>query len=319
MTPIISKKLIATSLKELPRVSIIIVVKNDRGIERTLELITLQKASVSTETIVIDASQPGKLLDIRLKYPLVRWEQYDQKGKRFTITEQRNRGIDLAKGEIIVFIDASCAPTTVWLRSLIEVIDSGEDIVAGPCLPSNPNNLVNYIPGHPVRKYVEECTTVNVALRKAVVERTGYFDTKLDYGEDVDFFWRAIDAGFKISSEPKAVITHDFGEAKEQRIRAYRYGKSRAVIHAKHWRTRWYKLLRYESHVWIYPVFILSLPIAFYWPQYLLVLFIPLIKNRSIGVILHHLIYGCGVLVGVAGVIELSIFRRIKVNVVHTG
>lgn len=278
--------------------SIIIVVKDDPGIKRTLELINAQQGSIPHEVIVIDASEPDRLRDIRDQFPLVRWEQFDQQGKRFTITEQRNRGLELAKGEFIVFIDANCEPEPNWLKALMQALQDGEDIVCGPCRPSNSKNLVQYIEDHAKRTYMQECTTINVALRRKIVDDVGQFDTGLSYGEDVDYFWRARDKGYKICYEPKAAISHDYGDAGEQFQRAYRYGKSRAVLHKKHWRTRLGQLLRDEPHVWIYPLFILSLPLAILWPPYLLVLLIPLIKNRSVGVIVHHLVFGWGVIVG---------------------
>ena len=278
--------------------SIIIVVKNDRGIDETLAAIQKQDASIKFETLVIDASEPSVLQDIKVKYPNVNWHQYNQNGKRFTITEQRNVGIKLAKGKVIVFIDANCLPTPMWLESMLQAITDGEKIVTGPCRPSNDKNLVHYIQEHEARTYVQECTTINVAVDREIFQKIGQFDETLTYGEDVDFFWRATDAGFKICHDPDAVITHDYGSTEEQFIRAYRYGKSRAALHKKHWRTRWYQLLRYEPHVWIYPLFILSLSLAIIWPAYLLVLLIPIVKNRSLTVIVHHLTFACGVLVG---------------------
>jgi glycosyltransferase involved in cell wall biosynthesis len=286
-----------------PKVSIIIVVKNDPGIRATLDLIAQQQEVVSFETIVIDASDPNRLADIRHDFPNVTWEMFDQKGKRFTITEQRNRGLELARGKIIAFIDANCEPVKHWLKSLVAAIDDGEKIVTGPCRPSNAKNLVHYIEEHSERAYVPECTTINVAMVREVADALGGFDEHLEYGEDVDFFWRAVEAGYKICYDPGAAITHDYGEASEQLRRAYRYGKSRAILHAKHWRRRWSQLLLREPHVWAYPLYMLGLPLAIWWPEYLLLLLIPLIRTRSLGVIIHHFVFGFGVIAGTLSVL----------------
>ena len=301
------------TLKTKPTASVIIVVKNDRGIEATLAIVSKQAIAPEYEIIVVDASADGSLSDIKARYPQVRWEQFDQRGRRFTITAQRNLGIKLARADVIVFLDANCEPQPGWLEALTGTIADGEDIVTGPCRPSNAKNLVHYIEEHTERTYVLECTTINVALRRDVISRTGLFDETLDYGEDVDFFWRASDCGYKICFEPAAAMTHDYGDAGEQRSRAYRYGKSRAIIHAKHWQRRRYQLLRYEPHVWIYPLFILSLPLAILWPPYILLLLIPIIKNRSTSVIVHHLIYGSGVLVGAVLSVGMAFRRRLEV------
>src|SRR5260221_94106 len=159
-----------------PPVSVIIVVKNDPGIENTLGLIFDQKIDTDFEVIVIDASAHQRLAAIRNKYPRVTWEQYDQRGKRFTISEQRNRGLEIARGEIIVFIDANCMPAKDWLAALVSVVAGGENIVCGPCRPSNSKNFVHYIQEHAAKTYVEECTTINVAMRRQVVNAIGFFD-----------------------------------------------------------------------------------------------------------------------------------------------
>lgn len=286
-----------------PKVSVIIVVKNDPGIRATLNGIAKQQGDIRLETIVIDASGPDRLAGIRRDFPKVTWEMFDQKGKRLTITQQRNRGLELARGEIIVFIDANCRPAADWLASLVGAMDDGEKIVTGPCRPSNAHNLVHYIQEHDKRVYVPECTTINVAVAREVANVLGGFDKALDYGEDVDFFWRATRAGYKICYEPGAAITHDYGQAAEQLRRAYRYGKSRAILHAKHWRDRWPQLLGREPHVWAYPLFILGLPLACWWPQYLLLLLIPLAHTRSFGVVAHHFVFGLGVIAGTLGLV----------------
>ena len=280
-------------------ISVVIIVKNDTGIDKTLSAIQTQSVSVPLEVVVVDASSPQVLDYIRRKYPTVIWDAFDQKGKRFTIPEQRNRGLELAKGDLVVFIDASCVPVDNWLSSLRNTIESGEYVVCGPCRPSNPKNLVHYIEEHSAKAYVSECTTINVAVRRVIIDRVGQFDTNLTYGEDVDYFWRVKDAGYKLCYDPNAGVTHDYGDMEEQRRRAFRYGKSRIILYKKHWHSRWAQLLRHEPHVWMYPLFLVTIPLAIWSPLYLCVLAIPIIKNRSIGVVLHHFIYATGVIAGV--------------------
>src|SRR6266446_2312280 len=112
-------------------VSIIIVVKNDRGIDATLEHVYSSKTKVKFETIVVDVSRQDKLADIKNKYPNVIWDQFPMSNKR-TTPEQRNRGLELAQGGIIVFIDANCIPVEGWLDAIVSTITGGESIVCGP-------------------------------------------------------------------------------------------------------------------------------------------------------------------------------------------
>jgi glycosyltransferase involved in cell wall biosynthesis len=92
-------------------ISIIIIVKDDRGIEDTLNSLKKIKKPEKTEVIVVDASKKETLLDIRKKFPNVKWIYFQSKmDNKITISEQRNIGIKKARGDIITFIDANCTP-----------------------------------------------------------------------------------------------------------------------------------------------------------------------------------------------------------------
>lgn len=279
--------------------SVIIVVKNDRGIASTLDHIHELRSDVPNEVIVIDASEPTVLADIKKAHPWVKWDQFPVSNRR-TTPEQRNRGVALAKGDVIVFIDANCIPAPDWFTGIVESLREGKDIVCGPVEDLNKRNLVHYAEAHKEGRYVDVCTTINVALRREVFDRIGNFDTSFSFGQDIDFFWRAKDVGYQIYYNPMVAIGHDWGEPKEQFGRAFNYGKARAHLYKKHWRKH-YKELMHEPHVWAYPLFLLGLPLTIIFPFYPLFLLIPVIKNyrNPVGIILHHVAYGLGVIVGI--------------------
>lgn len=284
---------------EIKLVSVIVVVKNDRGIDATLDHIHQSKLDAPFEVIVVDASEPSVLADIRDKHKWVKWDQFPVSNYR-TTPAQRNRGLELARGDVIVFIDANCVPVDGWLESIVGSIRAGESIVCGPVLDLSQNNLVHYVENLPSGKYVEICSTINVGLRREVFDAVGSFDKSFSYGQDIDFFWRARDAGIKIYYNPAVAISHNWGKPKEQFLRSFEYGKSRAHLFKKHWHNRRKQLL-HEAHVWVYPAFIIGLPITYIVPFYPLLILIPVIKNRSnnpLGLVLHHLTYGVGVIVG---------------------
>ena len=279
--------------------SIIIVVKNDRGISDTLDHLQRSRTNVAHEVIVVDASEPHVLADIRASHAWVRWCQFPPSHQRST-PQQRNRGLELATGDLIAFIDANCIPSPDWLDAIARRLAQGEDIVCGPVLDAGADNLVHYAPSIATGTYVDVCTTISVGFTRQVVNRIGGFDPSFRFGQDIDFFWRATEAGFKIYYDPQVVISHEWGSRKEQLRRAFDYGKARAHLYKKHWRFRKGELLR-ETHVWIYPVFILGLPLTYFVPVYPLLILVPAAKHWSsnpFGLIAHHLVYGCGVLSG---------------------
>src|ERR1700730_7312864 len=141
-----------------PLASVIIVVKNEHGIAQTLEGLRDSHPGAPFEVIVVDASMPDRLADIKRKHSWVRWEHYPA-GNRRTTPQQRNRGLELAKGEIIAFIDANFQPAPGWLAGIIAAIKSGEAIVCGTVHDLNNHNLVHYGAKEAERGYVGESTT----------------------------------------------------------------------------------------------------------------------------------------------------------------
>jgi glycosyltransferase involved in cell wall biosynthesis len=100
--------------KSTVRYSIIIIVKNDRGIDETIQDLKAHVPMETTEIVVIDASGDA-LKDIQEKYPEVQWNHFVSKtGKKISIPEQRNAGMAAAHGQIIIFVDANGFVDFAW-------------------------------------------------------------------------------------------------------------------------------------------------------------------------------------------------------------
>ena len=219
----------------LNKISIIIIVKNERGIADTLAHLVAQEKPVPTEILVIDASHPDTLKDIRERYQNVKWYQFVPKIKnKSSIPEQRNYGVKKAEGDIIVFIDANCIPVGGWLTKLTAPILSGEEqITAGPFGSVNISSRIVSTKEN-LHEYLTCSGTGNLAFRKSVWEKVGGFDENFLYGSDVDFTWRCVDADYRIRSVPDAAVSHDWGTQAENLKRSFKYGKARADLLMKH-------------------------------------------------------------------------------------
>lgn len=287
-------------------ISINIIVKNDRRIERLLNKLNEIPKPEKTEIIVIDASKKETLLDIKKKFPKVRWIYFNNTNKKYTFAQQRNTGLRSSKGDIIVFIDSDCIPTKYWLIKLVNpILKENEDVVAGfvKSIGGGSINDITWIKRRN-KNYLSECTTINLAFKKELLEKIGYFDEYFDGGgEDTDFSWRIISNNYKIRYNKNAIIYHDWGNIKKEMRRAIRRGET-AVRLYRRYPERWKNLFSNYIDVLIYPIYIIFLPVAFFWPPYLLFLLIPLTRNLltkslrkySIQKIFLDLVRGLGVL-----------------------
>lgn len=270
-------------------ISIIIIVKSDRDIKDTLSKLEIIPKPQKTEIIVVDASE-GKLNSIKKQFPAVNWLNFKNKTeKKITIPEQRNFGIEKSKGDIIVFIDANCLPNDKWLIELINPIKTqDEEIVSGLVKSKNGKDIRDLkVKETKNKKYLSECPTINLAIKRSVFNKIGFFDERFSYGSDMDWTWRAIDSKFKIRYAPRAIIYHDWGNLKNEIKRALRYGEARVRLYKKH-RDKLKNLLDYQKDLFsiysiIFFIYIISLlPLTLIFPYYPLFILIPIIKNIKI-------------------------------------
>lgn len=289
-------------------ISIVIISKDEEGLDETLADVTSQARTIAdlAEVVVVDASD-GRLDHIRLRHqPHVRWVQFEQPpGVGVTIPHQRNVGVNAAHGEIIVFTDAGCRPEPEWLGRLITPLFKGEYITSGLTLGTpGSGRLYDRLTRKAIEsKYLAQCATINLAFRREAFDAIGGFDEGFAYGSDLDFSWRLRDAGYRIRGVPAAVVRHDWGTLRRQMRRSYLYGKARMRLYRKH-HSRLRYVLRDDATLVIYPVFLLGLPLTLILPFYPALLLIPAWRNRADGpvrVVMDHLAYGVGALVEFVG------------------
>jgi glycosyltransferase involved in cell wall biosynthesis len=290
-------------------ISIVIISKDEEGLHDTINEVILQAEGLGkpSEIVIVDASD-GRLDHIRRYYATrVRWLQFQQpSGVAISIPHQRNAGVQAAHGEIIVFTDAGCKPEPSWLDFLVSpLLKDEEDITVGLTL-ATPGSTEMYDSGARQAlssRYLNECSTINLAFRRTAFTSVGGFDEAFAYGSDIDFSWRLRDVGYKIRSVPDAVIRHDWGSRRRQLRRSYVYGKARVRLYRKH-RIVFTRALRSDPMVVVYPAFLLGLPLTLIFPLYPALLLVPAWRNRSNGaarVIVDHLSYGAGVLAELFG------------------
>jgi GT2 family glycosyltransferase len=248
--------------------------------------------------VVVDASQ-GRLDEVRAAFPAVRWFDYQPPpGVNVSIAHQRNFGVRESRGDIVVFTDAGCSPEPRWLAALVRpLLEEHEDVSVGRAIGRGRVDLYDAIGDADIR-YLAEFTTINVALRRSLLDAVGGFDEAFEYGSDIDLSWRLADTGVRIRNTPEALITVDWGTPRRQLRRAWAYGRARARLYRKHprrLRTCW----RTDPAPFAYAAFLIGLPLTAVFPLYPLVLIVPVLRNRRTGAIvtvLDHLVLGAGML-----------------------
>jgi GT2 family glycosyltransferase len=279
------------------KASVIVLSRDEPALANTLDALEALTAD-GHEVVVVDASG-GRLDHIRVAHAAVRWLEFiPPSGVRVSIPHQRNLGVQSASHGLIVFLDAGCVPVDDWWDRLCAPITrDGEDVACGAAV-SPDRDIYGGVAQRGTSDYLVECPTINLALRRAVYDAVGGFDESFEYGSDIDLSWRVVASGYRIRNVPTAVVVHPWGGTRRQIRRAYAYGQARTKLYFKH-ADRRRQVMQRDPVLILYPVFVLGLPLALVRPSYLLLLALPLWRNRRQYPFLttvDHLAYGFGAL-----------------------
>ena len=195
-------------------ISVIVPVYNaELTIESCLESLINQKGVKDYEIIVIDSSCDRTSEIIQEKFKQVRYVKL--KGQVFP-GEARNTGINMAKGDIISFVDSDCIAEEGWLNSIQNSFKNDIDAVGGSVGIANrykPVALAEYIiefseflptASPRVLRTIPMC---NISYRKDVFERYGLIPN-IRTAQEVVFNWRLFKNGVKIHFNPEIKVRH---------------------------------------------------------------------------------------------------------------
>jgi len=189
-----------------PYVSVIIPVYND-AVQLTICLESLQNQSYPTElfeVIVIDNGSNKSVETITRGFSRVITSSELRKGSYAA----RNKGITLAKGEILAFTDSDCRPSRDWIANGVENLKSTANcgLLGGniKLFYNNPLKLsavevYESVVAFQQRNYIENLhygATANVFTYRNVFKRVGVFNPELKSGGDREWGNRVYAAGY---------------------------------------------------------------------------------------------------------------------------
>jgi len=161
------------------------------------------------------------------------------------LSAARNLGAEVARGDIISYIDDDAIPDPDWLLYLATFfMNTSYVAVGGPNIAPKDVTLiaecVDHSPGAPSHVLItdmeaEHIPGCNFSIRKKELEELGGFDKQFRAaGDDVDLCWRITEAGWKIGFSPGAMVWHH----RRRTIKSYwrqqfGYGKAEALLERK--------------------------------------------------------------------------------------
>jgi len=240
----------------VPLVSVIILNFNGCSVLRScLEGMRRQKYS-NFEVIVVDNGSVDDSVEVVQKE--FSWVTLVVNEKNLGYAEGNNRGLRVAKGEYVVFLNNDAYPKDDWLSSLVKTAKSDSKIgIVGSKVFRGKTNLLESAGGWieyplgdaPPRAYLkfdngkydkkEEVAYVSGAallVKKDLTDKLGCFDPMyFCYHEETDLCWRARLAGYVVLYDPNAVVYHhgSFTTGKLSERRIYWQSRNRIMTNVK--------------------------------------------------------------------------------------
>ncbi|WP_373479348.1 glycosyltransferase family 2 protein [Geminocystis sp.] len=216
-------------------VSVIIPIFNDiQGLKICLEAIKNQTyPQTFFEVIVIDnaSNNSDSIKNLTKQYNNVLYE-YESKIGSYAA---RNKGLSVARGEIIAFTDADCIPADDWLEKgiikLSSVFNCG--LIGGKInliylqeKPITPVELYESVMAFRQEEFITEnhfSVTANMFTWKKVIEKVGFFNDNLKSSGDLDWGRRVYASGYFQLYASDVSVTHpsrySFSQLYKQTIR----------------------------------------------------------------------------------------------------
>lgn len=221
---------------------VIITVNRKAMLARCLAGLYAQTPAVPHEIIVVDQGSTDGTADLLAReqaaHPELRTDTLPDR----SANAKRNRGLALARHDLVAFLDDDAVPDPGWMQALVNAFENpARAIVTGAIHPLTAGyaQTLRHSPRPRLwtRRFTDKVViwrcgvSANMAVRRACAEQLGGFDPLVGMGaplggcgDEVDFFLRALNAGYTIYYTPTAVVRHhQSADPADFRRRAWAY------------------------------------------------------------------------------------------------
>jgi cellulose synthase/poly-beta-1,6-N-acetylglucosamine synthase-like glycosyltransferase len=222
-----------------PKVSIIVAtLNNERTIDECLKaIVELNYPKDFLEIIVVDGCSKDATVKIAQKYPV------KVISESLNAPAAYNYAMKMVSNGVLGFIDADAKVEKEWLNKLVTHLDDPQVAgISGGIETWNTENAWARSIGYDLKnryarlkKYVVRVATMNLLLKKSVIEAVGGFDENLPSQYDTDLGFRITSRGYKILFEPNAKCYHFNRSTVSGYFRQQlQYGKNTTKLYLKH-------------------------------------------------------------------------------------
>lgn len=151
----------------------------------------------------------------------------------------RNRGIDIARGKILCFLDSDCLPDRHWMENGLKTMKSskahlvGGNVIFKISKEATAAEYYDSVTNMQAKRNIQKLgvtTTANLFLSREVIEKIGTFPEKLKSGVDIYYTALAVAKGFKLEYCPKAYVRHPARKFKQLMKKAHRVGSGKRKL-----------------------------------------------------------------------------------------
>ncbi len=230
------------------------------SLRETLQALKAQKTepALSWEVVVVDNRSTDHTKSViesfQKDWPTLRYVYEANQG----LSHARNRGINTARGEILLFTDDDVLPEPDWLENILAGIQRHQaDACGGYIAPiweiPPPPWLTERFHGflairadrtddYPITAPGQAPFGANMAFRRSVFDQVGLFDTErgrkgktLASGEDGEMFERLLKAGYEVVFLGNARVHHKVEgfRLKKAYFRRWRFQTSRNIAQSR--------------------------------------------------------------------------------------